>query len=104
MCGYLVWVMISGSHVISITEETPICMYNAESHQQIDAPESIMVTLQAPRNKLYSLDVEELAIHIDASRLQKGENHLVVDRSTLFLPEGINVVHYSPSNAVITVN
>lgn len=102
--GYLLWVMISGSHVVNVTHHVPVGLYNTTSEQQIEAPETIVVTLQAPRHALYNLDVEELALHVDASRLQKGENHLHVDRSTLFLPEGINVVHYSPSNAVITVH
>lgn len=101
--GYLVWSLISGSQVICITQEAPVCIYNNETHQSINAPETITVTLQAQRNRLYSLDAEELAIHIDASRLHKGQNQLLVDRSTLFLPEGVNVVHYSPSNAVILV-
>jgi YbbR domain-containing protein len=99
--GYLVWSLISGSHVICITQEVPVCIYNCEPYQSINAPETIMVTLQAQRNTLYSLDAQELAIHLDASTLHKGHNQLLVDRSTLFLPEGVNVVHYSPSNAVI---
>ncbi|MGE0010010.1 MAG: hypothetical protein AB7F19_05730 [Candidatus Babeliales bacterium] len=101
--GYLVWALISGSHVMSITHDVPVCMYNAESHQTINAPQTITITLQAPRSKIYSLDRDELAIHIDASRLHKGENQLLVDRSTLFLPDGVNLVHYTPSNAVINV-
>lgn len=103
LCGYLVWSMISQSHVTTITQSVPICVYNNEQHQQVSAPESIAVTLQAVRSKLSTVNIDELALHLDASRLHKGPNQLLVDRSTLFLPEGVNVVHYSPSNSVINV-
>lgn len=103
ICGFLVWSVISQSHVVTITRQVPVCVYNTEQTDQISVPEMVQVTLQAPRNRLYTVDTHELAIHIDAARLQPGDNPLRVDRSSLFLPDGINVVHYTPSNTKIEI-
>jgi YbbR domain-containing protein len=103
ICGYGVWSMMSQSHIITVTHQVPVCVYNAQANKEVRVPETIEVTLQATRSTLYSLDAQELGIHIDASRLHNGDNQLLVDRTTLFLPDKVNVVHYSPSNATILV-
>lgn len=103
MCGYLVWAMVSQSHVITVAHVAPVCVYNASEQCKMNVPETVTIMLQGQRSLLYSLDTNEIAVHVDASRLHAGDNHLVVDRATLFLPDGINVVHYSPSNAVINI-
>ncbi len=103
VCGYLAWTLISGSHVTQSTHTIPVCVYNLRADQRMQSPEYITLTLCAPRHLLRTIDHNELAVHIDATRLHVGDNQLIVDHSTLFLPANVNVVHYSPLNASIRI-
>ncbi len=103
LCGYALWSVIAQSHVVTVKREAPVCVYNVTTQQEISAPDTVQVTLQGARHMLYTLDADQLAVHVDANRLHTGDNQLYVDKTSLFLPEGINVVHYTPSNAVIQV-
>lgn len=101
--GYGLWNIISLSHTHTITLEVPVCFYHESASHIIDAPASISLELEGKKRILRSINKKTVAIHIDAARLHHGPNPLIIDRSTLFLPQTINVVHYSPANTIITV-
>lgn len=101
--GYGLWNILSASHTHTLALDVPVCFYHEADTHVIDAPASITLELQGKKNVLRSINKKNLALHIDASRLHHGPNQLIIDRSTLFLPETINVVHYSPANTIITV-
>lgn len=101
--GYGLWNIVSASHTHTISIDAPVCFYHESPTHEILAPTNITLELQGKKNALRNIDTSTLAIHIDASRLHHGANPLIIDRSTLFLPETINVVHYTPANIVITV-
>ena len=101
--GYNVWNILSASHTHTLSIEAPVCFYHESAAHTIDAPESITLELQGKKNVLQSINKKTLALHIDASQLHHGPNPLLVNHATLFLPETINVVHYSPANIVINV-
>lgn len=101
--GYGAWNILSASHLHTESFEIPVCFYHASDAQMIEAPPTITLALQGKKNILRNINKETLALHIDAAQLHYGPNPLIIDRSTLFLPETINVVHYSPANTIITV-
>lgn len=101
--GYSVWNILSASHPHTLSIDVPICFYQESVAHVIDAPEIINLQLQGKKNVLESINKKTLALHIDASSLHPGANPLTINRATLFLPETINVVNYSPANIVITV-
>jgi hypothetical protein len=101
--GATFWFIISQSHTRQLHREIPICFYGQQPDSTIDAPDTLRVTLRGTRAHLNLLDLDALALHIDAAKLHMGPNQISVNNATLFLPEQINVVHYSPLNGVITV-
>lgn len=101
--GITFWFIISQSHTMQLHLQIPVSFYNQRADVAIDAPETIQVTLRGLRANLQLLDLESLAVHIDAHTLLEGPNAMIVNHATLFLPEHINVVHYSPLNSVINV-
>ena len=101
--GATMWFIINQSHTMHLHKEIPLCFYGPQKDFTITAPESIHVTLCGTRNDLQSLDLDSLALHINSAILHEGPNSLSINRATLFLPEQINVLHYSPLNSMIMV-
>jgi hypothetical protein len=95
--------MMSSSHYATVQKVIPLCFYGTLDAHTIHAPETITVTLRGKRCALKQLDLDTLALHVNAHQLHGGPNRIPVSSATLFLPADINVVHYSPSNALITV-
>ena len=102
--GYSFWHACSNTQTIHLQYKVPICFYNSSEHQQFSAPEHVSVTLQSTRTQLHALIVENLAVHIDAARLHTGPNALEISPDTLLLPASIKLVHYTPTNVIVTVN
>ena len=98
--GYALWSIFSHSHLATRRFEIPLAFYG-NNIQAVKAPEKIMVTLEAKRIDLQAIDTKCLAAHIDTSLLQPGSNLINVDNKTLFLPEAIKLVHYSPVNIIV---
>jgi hypothetical protein len=67
----------------------------------VKAPETVTLKIMGKRSALCALDVDQLAIHINAARLNNGTNPVAITEQSLFLPESIKLVHYSPSNMTI---
>lgn len=101
--GYGIWHVLSVNHTHTLAVEVPVCFYNEVAAHEIDAPATIDVELRGKRKIIRALNTKSLALHIDASKLHHGPNPLRVDHTTLFVPNSINVVHYSPANSIITV-
>lgn len=101
--GYAFWSFLSQSHNSTIWVDAPVSFYGQAHDTYISAPETISLALCGKRSDLRCLDINSLALHIDASKLKKGPQQLLVDSSTLFLPSSIKLVHYSPANSSITV-
>ena|SRR5579872_1012560 len=102
--AYGMWHVASESRAINISLDVPVCFYTVPNTIAIDAPEQVTVHLLGRRADLYALDVQSLALHINGTTLHEGPNALAITPSTLFLPERIKLVNYSPLNAVINVH
>lgn len=101
LLGYTFWYIFSHSHIATAWITIPLCFYNVPTHNSIRAPETVSVKIAGKRADLRSLDTHELAIHVNADKLREGKNVLTITPETIFLPESIKLVHYSPSNPTV---
>lgn len=102
LIGFALWHSLGtiNSAVISVT--VPLSLYDRTDALNFAAPETVTITLAGKRTYLRSLDTHALAVHINASLLHEGNNPIKINRDTLFLPDEIKLLHYSPSPCVIT--
>jgi len=100
--GYSLWAIASADQIISLWIEVPLSFYNVDEHLTIDAPEKIMINIEGKRIDLSSLESSKLAVHCDVQSFNEGEHYISVTNRNLFLPYAIKLVHYKPSNLVIT--
>jgi hypothetical protein len=99
--GYIFWYIFGASHAAVVTLSVPLCFYNMPAQTAIHAPESISIKVAGKRSDIRAVDREHLAIHIDASQLQKGNNLLNISKKELLLPNSIKLVQYFPSNPTV---
>lgn len=102
--GYSLWAALSNTHTTEISYRVPITFYNLPKNCSITSPDFLDVTLMGKKAQLRSLKPATLAIHIDGASLKQGENHIGPSTASLFLPEQIDVVNYTPSHLVIYVD
>ncbi len=103
MLGYTFWYIFGNSHTSTAWITVPLCFYNVPTAQTIRAPETISVKIAGKRSDLRSLDSAQLAIHINAEKLDPGRTVLTITNDALFLPNSIKLVHYTPSNPMVEI-
>lgn len=102
--GYTFWFTWSQTQTTSYNLDVPLCVYNIPDTAQIKAPETISIALAGTLQDLNNLDLNNLAIHIDGTTLREGDNQCIVKDEQLFVPDTIKMVHYAPSNILISYN
>jgi len=100
--GYTFWHVFGNIFTITLTTSVPLCFYNTPDNMHINAPHTIAITLAGKRAQLQKVDLEHLAIHIDAHAMRTGNYPLAINNTTLFLPDSIKLVHYEPVPLMIT--
>lgn len=98
--GYTFWYMFGSSHTITAWITVPLSFYNTPIHTSIKAPESISLKIAGKRDDIRSLDLNQVAIHIDAQDLHEGKNLLTINAQKLLLPDTIKTLHYIPINPI----
>jgi hypothetical protein len=101
--GYLFWYILSQSHTTKIWLEVPICFYDLPQNMQIDSREKIKIELSAKRCDLYTIDMENLAFHINTQKLTPGKHIVKLSEEQLLLPEAIKMVGSWPSSIPVLV-
>lgn len=101
LIGYGIWILFSQYQIISHTMQVPVCFYKTTDNQIITAPEYIIMSISAHRKTLQKFDAYQSAIHLDASTLDLGNNHVMLVKENLFLPDEINLVNLIPSHLQI---
>ncbi len=101
--GYLLWLMIAYHHAAIIHITVPLCFYNTHGKLLKNAPEKVTVVLRSTRNILAALDLEQLALHIDAQHLREGKQCLAIHRHHLLLPSQVTFLHTIPANILIDI-
>ncbi len=100
--GFLLWSQLTSIHNQTTTVTAPLCFYGNTAHElEIQAPETVTITLRGKRRDLAGIDTTLLAIHIDTAQLREGKNGIVPAAGDLFLPETISVIHYNPLPIVV---
>lgn len=103
--AYSFWSLLNQMHPTLLTVTVPLCFYGEQkATTKITAPETVKITLSGKRDDLANLDLTSLAAHVDATTLASGPNNLVLTREHLFVPPSCNLVHYKPSNILISVH
>jgi len=101
--AYGFWHIASQARPIDIWLDVPVCFYTVPRAFTLDAPEKIRINLSGRRVDLYGLDTKNLGVHINGATLHAGANMVEISNRTLFLPERIKLINYSPLNASINV-
>jgi hypothetical protein len=105
MLAYSFWALLNQMHPTMLNVTVPLCFYGEQKKGTvITAPETLKVTLSGKRNDLTNLDLTALAAHVDATTLASGPNKLILTREHLFVPPSCNLVHYKPSNILISIH
>ncbi len=104
MIGTACWLHYSYQQPVRLHRDLPVSFYNTDPDQVIQAPEQIHVELMAKRADLYRLDLDHLALHIDACKLHEGKQPLTIGHKQLFLPPSVKLVNYMTSNSYVHVS
>lgn len=101
--GYSIWSIMNQSHITTFQLKIPFVFYNVPQRSTIIAPEHIFIQLQGTKKILRTLATALPAAHIDAQTLKPGDNLITLSKSTLFLPDHVQLVHTTPCPIVVTV-
>lgn len=101
LIGFICWSILNESHKHSTKLMVPVSFYHVPEGYTIEAPEQIQITVMATLNQLRNLDTENLALHIDGSRLCEGMNAIDITAQQLLLPPEINLVKYKPVHIIM---
>lgn len=99
----MTWYLLNQFIPISVTTTVPLCFYQTEINQKIDAPEMVTITLTAMRSEMRKIDFSVLAAHIDVREV-KNECPFKLAARNLFLPSSIKLLHYEPAPLKIQVH
>lgn len=100
--GILWWSLLSELHRCQRTITIPLCFYNTKQCTVI-APELVTITLGGKKSHLRTVDAATVAAHINAATLPEHTSPLTLKQEYLLLPQTINLLSYSPSNLLVTV-
>lgn len=101
LLGYTFWYVFGQSHTSTAWITLPLCFYNVPKQTMIKGPETMALKIIGKRSDLRLLDIDTLAIHINAEELTHGKNLVTITEKSIFLPESIKLVDYSLSNPTI---
>lgn len=93
--GFGIWSFLSQAQKCSFSCLAPIWFMHKDT-RAISGPPYIEVTLAAQRSHLSTLDMNAIAVHIDAQNLKEGKNTKIVSQEDLLLPSYINMVDCNP--------
>ena len=92
----LCWLHINYNQEISCSIKVPLLFEHTDEEQILHAPETVALHVQGTRNTIYSHDLTESAIRIDARKLHAGKQTLALAQHMFFLPESITMLDYTP--------
>ena len=102
LIAYALWHGLSASREREEKISVPIVFFGEDQEYIVQAPESAEITIRGTKQALASLDRSALAAHVDSARLTPGTQERPLTGSDLLLPQNIKLVHYAPSNIIIT--
>lgn len=103
LLGYSFWFIFGHAQIITSNITVPLCFYGVDESFTIQAPETVHIELSGKRSIMQAMDMQSIAVHIDARELVDGIQPIEISSERLFLPESIKLVHYSPAQIVVNV-
>lgn len=100
--GFSFWYILSQSRPIEISYTVPLTFYG-KNCEKLEADETITLRLKGYKSDFYSLDLKELAAHINSDQFIEGKNYITIHENNLFLPQSIKLLDCTPSNVVVIV-
>lgn len=101
--GFLIWLIISQSHIVSITKTVPLSFYNQPQNRQVYAPETITVSSFGPKGHLVQTFGSEYAVHINLDGYEPGTHKIELSQQDLFLPQSVKLLQLKPSMLQIKI-
>lgn len=93
--GYCLWSFLSDSYIVNQWKTIPICFYNISDNNHIQlSQDSMKIKLSGKRSDLALCN--NLAFHIDAHSLSKGQQFLTPNETSLFLPNNVKLLYSHP--------
>lgn len=101
LIGYSLWILLSEHQIITRKIQVPVCFYKVALDTTLIAPDTIDIVIKGFKKNLKNFDVYNSAIHVDASQFELGNNHIILEKENLFLPDEIKLVNLLPSSLQI---
>ena len=95
--GFLIWLIVSQSHIVSITKTVPLSFYNQPRNAQVYAPETVTISTFGPKRHLTQTFGSEYSVHINLANYQAGSHKIELTQQDLFLPQSVKLLQLKPS-------
>jgi hypothetical protein len=102
--GFSFWYLFMQKYDDHQQLTVPISFYNIPSDVIISSPEMATITVHGKRIDIRTIDMSELAFHINAQLLKKGKNSISLLADQLFLPDHVSLLSSSPSTILVYVD
>lgn len=101
--GFSIWLIVSQSHIVSITKTVSLSFYNQPKNTQVYAPETVTISTFGPKQNLTQTFGAEYAVHINLSNYPLGTHQIELSQQDLFLPPSIKLLQLKPSMLQIKI-
>jgi hypothetical protein len=102
--GYGIWFITSQTRIALFSLVVPLCLDNKPDDWDISGPTHIKISLKAPRTDLALIDTSNLGVHIDCSKLHRGNNSITVHEENLYIPGSVHLIDYNPAPLTLVVS
>jgi hypothetical protein len=82
--GFSFWYILSQFRAIELSYTVPLIFYDNKTHV-LEAPETVTVCLKGYKSDFYNLDLNELAVHLNAKLLHEGKNFVQITEKHFYL-------------------
>lgn len=97
ICGCIIWYIVTQNIFITKSKEISIHVYNKENEKDmLYCPSTVLITFTLSPFTLLLASIEEIAVHIDATKIPPHHSVLTNYHHSIVLPRGIKIVHCNP--------
>ncbi len=101
--GYTLWSGFTEHHKIQKAVGIPLSFFNAPEKIQIDAPETVQLTLYGTRRALAAAHYEG-SVHCNGSKLTEGTHTVALHDQQIFLPKTVLLLHCVPDKITLSIS
>ena len=104
LLGYGFWYLIAHATVMYQHQAVPLVFYNVPEQAHISAPPMVTVHIKGTRRALASRMPLPISIYLDAREFTRERTTIALGPEHLWLPQGVDVVHYEPSLIEVAIS